>query len=173
MEAYEHKSLRYTELAADAEHHGWKAKVCPVEVGCRGFVGKSTRFLKNMGIRGQAQRQSIKDLSNAAKQASRDSGLRGETPLGPQNSTDPTHIRGKNRWGHIWDAGSCQWAFWRCCGPIIETPVKEGTHLMTPIIFCPCPSQIHRSTTKVPTLYSLDGIIDHHRPLMTSQIHEK
>ncbi|KAJ8011633.1 hypothetical protein DPEC_G00060290 [Dallia pectoralis] len=41
-EAFERKSLKYTELAADAEQRGWKAKVCPVEVGCRGFVGNST-----------------------------------------------------------------------------------------------------------------------------------
>lgn len=46
-EAFERKSLKYTELAADAEQRGWKSKVCPVEVGCRGFVGKSTiRLLK-------------------------------------------------------------------------------------------------------------------------------
>jgi len=37
-EAYEHKKLRYADLAADAQERGWKAKVCPVEVGCRGFV---------------------------------------------------------------------------------------------------------------------------------------
>ena len=41
-EAYERKSLKYAELAAEAEQHGWKAKVCPVKVGCRGFVGKTT-----------------------------------------------------------------------------------------------------------------------------------
>lgn len=71
-EAFERKSLKYTELAADAEQRGWKAKICPVEVGCRGFVGKSTiRLLKNLGIRGQAQRQAIKTLSGAAEEASR------------------------------------------------------------------------------------------------------
>ncbi|KAM3863017.1 neuronal PAS domain-containing protein 4-like [Diretmus argenteus] len=64
-EAFERKSPKYTELAADAEQRGWKAKVCPVEVGCRGFVGKSTiRLLKDLGIRGQAQRQPIKALSD-------------------------------------------------------------------------------------------------------------
>ena len=71
-EAYERKSLKYAELAADAEQRGWKAKVCPVEVGCRGFVGKTTtRLLKDLGIRGQAQRQAIKALSRAAEWASR------------------------------------------------------------------------------------------------------
>ncbi|XP_049911334.1 uncharacterized protein LOC126396967 [Epinephelus moara] len=50
-EAYERKSLMYAELEADAEQHSWKAKVCPVDVGCRGFVGKSTtKLLKEMGM---------------------------------------------------------------------------------------------------------------------------
>lgn len=54
-EAYKRKRLKYAELAADAEHHGWKTKVYPVEVECRCFVGISTtRLLKDMGIRGQA-----------------------------------------------------------------------------------------------------------------------
>ena len=71
-EAYERKHLRYSELAASCEQRGWKTRVCPVEVGCRGFVGKSTtRLLKDMGVRGQAQRQAIKNLSSAAEQASR------------------------------------------------------------------------------------------------------
>ena len=52
-EAYEPKKLRYTELAADAQQQGWKAKVYPVEVGCRGFVAYSTiRLLKDLGIHG-------------------------------------------------------------------------------------------------------------------------
>lgn len=71
-EAYERKSLKYSELAADAEQHGWKPKVYPVEAGCRGFVGRSTtRLLKDLGIRGQALRQTINSLSSAAKQSSR------------------------------------------------------------------------------------------------------
>ncbi|KAJ8349703.1 hypothetical protein SKAU_G00248330 [Synaphobranchus kaupii] len=37
-ESYECKKLRYAEIAADAQQRGWKAKVQPVEVGCRGFV---------------------------------------------------------------------------------------------------------------------------------------
>lgn len=70
-EAYEGQSLKCTELAGDTEHHSWKTMVCLVEVGCRGFIGKSTtRLLKNMGIHGQAQRQAIKALSSAAQQAS-------------------------------------------------------------------------------------------------------
>ncbi len=70
-EAYERKKLRYAELAADAQQQGWKASVRPVEVGCRGFVATSTsRLLREMGVRGKAHRQAVKDLSRAAEKGS-------------------------------------------------------------------------------------------------------
>lgn len=60
-EAYECKKHRYAELAADATQRGWKATALPVKVGCRGFVGRSaTSLLKDMGIRGRAQRQAVR-----------------------------------------------------------------------------------------------------------------
>lgn len=37
-ESFEHKHLRYAELAAQAQHGSWSTKVYPVKVGCRGFV---------------------------------------------------------------------------------------------------------------------------------------
>ena len=70
-EAFERKRLRYAGLAAEAEGRGWNVKVCPVEVGCRGFVASSTtRLLKEVGIRGQAQRKAVKELANAAERSS-------------------------------------------------------------------------------------------------------
>ena len=70
-EAYEHKKLHYTELAADARQRGWNAEVYPVEVGCRGFVASSTiRLLKDLGIHGQALRQTTKSVSEAADRSS-------------------------------------------------------------------------------------------------------
>lgn len=43
QEAFERKKkLRYTDLTAEAEQRGWTVKICPVEVGCRGFVETST-----------------------------------------------------------------------------------------------------------------------------------
>ena len=70
-EAYERKKLRYSNLAAEAEDRGWKARVCPVEVGCRGFVASSTaKLLREVGIRGQAHRQAIKELANTAERTS-------------------------------------------------------------------------------------------------------
>ncbi|MDF4285595.1 hypothetical protein P3436_25190, partial [Vibrio parahaemolyticus] len=40
-EAYERKKLRYADLRAEAEQRGWKTRICPVEVGCRGFIARS------------------------------------------------------------------------------------------------------------------------------------
>lgn len=71
-EAYERKRLRYADLAADAQQQGWKAFVRPVEVGCRGFIATSTsRFLREMGVRGKSHRQAVKDLAAAAEKGSR------------------------------------------------------------------------------------------------------
>ncbi|KAL7834876.1 hypothetical protein SRHO_G00291340 [Serrasalmus rhombeus] len=70
-EAYERKRLRYSNLAAQAEERGWTVLVCPVELGCRGFVANSTiRLLKEVGIRGQAQRRTIKELATTAERNS-------------------------------------------------------------------------------------------------------
>ena len=70
-EAYERKSLKYAEIASQAEKCNWQTKVFPVEVGCRGFVAKTTtRLLKRMGVKGQAFRQAVKSLSEAAERSS-------------------------------------------------------------------------------------------------------
>ncbi len=55
------KSLKYADLAADAEQRNWKVRVYPVEVGCRGFVGiSSIRLLKDLGFQGEVLRQPSK-----------------------------------------------------------------------------------------------------------------
>lgn len=60
-EAYERKKLHNANLAAEAEERGWRVKVHPVGVGCRGSLASSTaRLLKEVGIRGQTQRKTIK-----------------------------------------------------------------------------------------------------------------
>ena len=39
------------ELGAEAEQRGWKVRICPVEVGCRGFVAKSVvSLLRELGV---------------------------------------------------------------------------------------------------------------------------
>lgn len=37
----ERKMLRYVDLEAEMEQRGWRGRVGPVEIGCRGFVGRS------------------------------------------------------------------------------------------------------------------------------------
>ncbi|KAL3976668.1 homeobox protein Meis3 [Sarotherodon galilaeus] len=70
-EAFERKKLRYANLAAEAEDRGWKIKVRPVEVGCRGFVASTTaKLLREIGIRRQAQQQAIRELANTAERTS-------------------------------------------------------------------------------------------------------
>lgn len=50
-EAYERKKLGYETIAAEAETHGCKMKVQPVEVGCMGFTGSSAVWLlKEVGM---------------------------------------------------------------------------------------------------------------------------
>lgn len=60
-------TVPWEELAADAQQRGWKAKVCPVEVGCRGFVASSTiRLMKDLGIHGQALQKTVRSISEVA-----------------------------------------------------------------------------------------------------------
>ncbi|KAL3973956.1 proto-oncogene serine/threonine-protein kinase Pim-1 [Sarotherodon galilaeus] len=70
-EAFERKKLQYANLAAEAEDRSWKIKVRPVEVGCRGFVASITeKLLREIGIRGKAQRQAMRELANTAERTS-------------------------------------------------------------------------------------------------------
>ena len=71
VEAYERKKLRYVELGAEAEQRGWKVRICPVEVGCRGFVARSdVSLLRELGGSGQSVRKIVKDMSDEAARSS-------------------------------------------------------------------------------------------------------
>lgn len=86
--AHERKYLKYTELAAECQEAGWKARIHPVEVGCRGFVGRSAvQLLRDVGVAGANLRRVVKELGEEADRSSywlwlrkRDSGS-GSTPL--------------------------------------------------------------------------------------------
>ncbi len=70
-EAFECKKLRYADLVAEAEERGLNVKMCPVKVGCSGFVAMSTiRGLRKVGVRGQAHKNADKALANAAERSS-------------------------------------------------------------------------------------------------------
>lgn len=69
--AYERKRAKYSDLAAECREAGWKAVICPVEVGCRGFVGSSTaRLLRDMGCTGARHRKAMKELAEEAEKGS-------------------------------------------------------------------------------------------------------
>ena len=59
------------ELGAEAEQRGWKVRICPVEVGCRGFVAKSVvSLLRELGGSGQSVRKIVKEVSDEAVKSS-------------------------------------------------------------------------------------------------------
>lgn len=69
--ANERKRAKYADLVEDCREAGWKATMCPVEVGCRGFVGSSTvRLLHDMGCTGAGCRKAIKELAEEAEKGS-------------------------------------------------------------------------------------------------------
>ena len=54
IEAHERKLTRYDELMSQCPALGWNCELFAVEVGCRGFLAKSTaKFLSRIGISGR------------------------------------------------------------------------------------------------------------------------
>ena len=71
-EAQERKRAKYADLVAECRRNGWKARCEPIEVGCRGFAGKSLhRVLGLLGIGGLHRQRAIKNILEAAERASR------------------------------------------------------------------------------------------------------
>ncbi|XP_061733213.1 uncharacterized protein LOC133536595 [Nerophis ophidion] len=71
-EANERKSAKYSQLVEECRSNGWRAMCRPVEVGCRGFVGKSLcRAYRMLGITGASQQRAMKLVTDAAEVASR------------------------------------------------------------------------------------------------------
>ena len=69
--AYERKAARYSDLKGQCEDKGWQCFVMPIEVGCRGFVGRSVlSFFKRVGLRPKATREVVKSLQEAAESSS-------------------------------------------------------------------------------------------------------
>lgn len=70
-EAYERKKSKYAEIAAQARSNGWRVEVLPVEVGCRGFVARTTTgLLKKMGVTGASYRKAVRSVADAAERSS-------------------------------------------------------------------------------------------------------
>lgn len=70
-EASERKRLQYIDLKTEVEQQGWRATIYPVEVGCQGVIATSTiTLLKQLEMRGQALRRTIKVISGTTERCS-------------------------------------------------------------------------------------------------------
>ncbi len=68
---FERKKEKYAELAVTCIEAGWRALFYPVEVGCRGFTGTSTKqLLKSLCVRGPKLAKALKELAEKADQGS-------------------------------------------------------------------------------------------------------
>ncbi|XP_074527636.1 uncharacterized protein LOC141791255 [Halichoeres trimaculatus] len=71
-EANERKREKYAELVEECRGRGWRARCLPIEVGARGFAGKSLcKAFSLLGITGAHKRKAICSSSEAAERASR------------------------------------------------------------------------------------------------------
>ena len=71
-EANERKRAKYRELVEECRGRGWRTFDEPIEVGCRGFAGRSLcKVLSRLGIGGVAKKKAIRSAGNAAEKATR------------------------------------------------------------------------------------------------------
>lgn len=71
-EASERKKEKYAELVKECRRRGWRARCLPIEVGGRGFAGKSLcKAFGLLGITGARKRRAISTATEAAERASR------------------------------------------------------------------------------------------------------
>ena len=70
-ESFERKKLRYDNLRMECEDKGWACQVMPIEVGCRGFIGRTTTsYLTRLGLTNRARWRATQQLQTAAERAS-------------------------------------------------------------------------------------------------------
>ncbi|XP_075893028.1 uncharacterized protein LOC142895694, partial [Nelusetta ayraudi] len=71
-EANERKRSKYQELVEECRGRGWRTFYEPIEVGCRGFAGRSLcKALSRLGVTGAAKKRAIQSASEAAEKATR------------------------------------------------------------------------------------------------------
>ncbi|XP_075313231.1 uncharacterized protein LOC142373743 [Odontesthes bonariensis] len=71
-EASGRKREKYAELVEDCRNRGWRARCLPIEIGGRGFAGKSLcRAYSLLGITGARKRKAIRSATEAAEKTSR------------------------------------------------------------------------------------------------------
>ncbi len=71
-EANERTRATYQELVEECRERGWRTFIEPIEVGCRGFAGRSLcKVLSRLGVTGVAKKRAIQSASEAAEKATR------------------------------------------------------------------------------------------------------
>ncbi|XP_062916611.1 uncharacterized protein LOC134352920 [Mobula hypostoma] len=71
-EDFERKLSKYAGLVSNCQQAGWRARCLPVQVGCRGFVARSSvRAFRILGIEGERKRRAIRSTTDVAERASR------------------------------------------------------------------------------------------------------
>ncbi|GFO24216.1 polyprotein [Plakobranchus ocellatus] len=73
-EAHAFKEAKYLELTKELKKDGYEAKVMPVEIGARGFVGSSAYgllFLSKLSIGGNRRTKALRLLAETADNSSR------------------------------------------------------------------------------------------------------
>ena len=69
--ANERKMTKYEVLKTECEDNGWRCCVFPIEVGCRGYIARSTMgYLRGIGLSRKQQRETTRALETAAETAS-------------------------------------------------------------------------------------------------------
>ncbi|TWW80104.1 hypothetical protein D4764_10G0011340 [Takifugu flavidus] len=70
--ANESKRAKYQELVEECRGRGWRTFYEPIDVGCRGFAGRSLcKAFGRLGVTGTAKKRAIKAASEAAEKATR------------------------------------------------------------------------------------------------------
>ena len=70
--ANELKQKNYEDIRQESVQNGWRCQVWPVEIGARGFAGRSLgALLKEVGVVGGERKKIIKEMAEAAEVASR------------------------------------------------------------------------------------------------------
>ena len=66
------KRSKYEDLRLECEKNSWRCQVWPVEVGARGFTGRSLgALLKEVVVVGVERKKNVDELAAAAEEASR------------------------------------------------------------------------------------------------------
>ena len=84
-EAHELKRAKYEPILSDAQRNGWTTHNFPIEVGCRGFAGRSiTRLLKSLGMQAREVKKACLSISAVAERCSKWLWLRRDCAWLPQ-----------------------------------------------------------------------------------------